>query len=204
MNFETREADTRGDFTIFAVGEYVECLPAMYSDRAHFGGVSQAIAFATFRMDRVFWPRVIHAGAPRTNISMRTQAGIGHYRLVQRRVLQSAHQIPCVREVGGAARVAGRARRQLGGEGGGSGRHDAAIHVRGKVQCSVSTLSSWAPATHARNEAIAHGDVWSDVGAGADGAARRERSPAPVCQKVSSPYRCTALALPRTSWLALN
>ena len=53
------------------------------------------------------------------------------------------------------------------------------------------------------NEAIAQEEVWSDVGAGADGAARRERSPAPVRQKVSSPDRCTALALPR-SWLALN
>ncbi len=123
----------------------------------------------------------------------------------------SALQLGTLTEVGGAARVAGRARRQLGGEGGGNGRHDAAIHGKNNIVhvvqkfvglCNREELR-WC-GTQGLNEAIAQGEVWSDVGAGADGAARRERSPAPVRQKVSSPDRCTALALPRTSWLALN
>jgi hypothetical protein len=127
-----------------------------------------------------------------------------------------ALQLGTLTEVGGTTRVAGWARRQLGGEGGGSGRHDADIHgnynattarqvqkcqFRGPLQPESCGVVFKAPRL---NEAIAQGEVWSDVGAGADGAARRERSPAPVHQKVSSPYRCTALALPRTSWLALN
>ena len=51
----------------------------------------------------------------------------------------SALQLGMLTEVGGAARMAGR-RRQLGGEGGGSGRHDAAIHGKNNTTTGVVLL----------------------------------------------------------------